>query len=164
MPSDDSLQLHWLRACYVMQVWNQSTCNNIVYPKLVEWGWHYIESDGMKKLACKWDSLHNNEKIIKYRNLWSKGCHCLTSKHLCGSRICSCVKSGRPCGPGCECTIKSCNNKAPDPTLAGLLEAIYPDNLEDPLLELMYDIDVQPDESDVLDEKCVLEKEDNSDD
>ena len=34
IPSNDALERHWKRACWVMTVWRQCTQNNIVYPPL----------------------------------------------------------------------------------------------------------------------------------
>ncbi len=131
LPSADALRLHWQRACWVTQYWKQCDQNHVNYADVLEWGWeNYIDSDGTQ-LVVKWDSEENRRKVNQYHKLWSKGCHCLTSRPLCGSKRCSCFNRGKPCGPSCDCAHNMCSNQPEDPSIPALLEQLYPLHEED---------------------------------
>jgi hypothetical protein len=124
VPSDNSLELHWMRTCYVKQIWLQADISAVNYPDITQWGWTFLENGS---LSVKWDSDHNFRNVENYRKLWTSGCHCLLNKKICGDRKCGCVKMLRPCGPACTCT-SACNNKPDDPSVDALLKARYPEN------------------------------------
>ena len=63
-------------------------------------GWK--TSDGC--LEIDWDDPLNCAKIRERVNLLLRGCSC---KKGCDTRQCSCLKTGKICGPGCRC----CNCK-----------------------------------------------------
>ena len=56
IPSYDALERHWKRSCWVQCVWNQATCNNIIYSVLHGNGWKQVDST---TLAIDWDSDSN---------------------------------------------------------------------------------------------------------
>ena len=56
MPSDDSLKLHWLRTCYVVNIWRQADKTLAEYEPLSQWGWCYSDEG---ELIVKWDSEDN---------------------------------------------------------------------------------------------------------
>ena len=122
LPSHDSLMLHWKRCCYVLQIWKQSDLSFMKYPDTTQWGWSFVEKD----LVFRWDSDANFRKVEKYRKLWTSGCKCRSVTKPCNNRTCGCRKSQKPCGPACACA-DTCHNKASDPSVEGLLQAIHPD-------------------------------------
>lgn len=123
LPSDDALMLHWKRCCYVMQIWEQADVTQMVYPDITNWGWSYVDNE----LVFMWDSVTNVKRIEKYRKLWTNGCKCKSVSRPCKSRSCGCRKFDKPCGPACMCCQDSCQNKAADPSIQGLMNAIYPE-------------------------------------
>jgi hypothetical protein len=38
VPSDQSLELHWMRSCYEMQIWSQADKAIVDYPDITKWG------------------------------------------------------------------------------------------------------------------------------
>ena len=64
-PSTDSLMFHWMRGCWVAQVWEQSTLDTILFPDLNKWGWHMKDI----KLCITWDTEENMPKQNSYETL-----------------------------------------------------------------------------------------------
>ena len=133
LPSHDSLMLHWKRCCYVLQIWKQSDLSFIKYPDITDWGWSFVDD---KDLVFRWDSDANFQKVEKYRKLWTSGCKCRSITKPCISRTCGCRKSQKPCGPACGCA-DTCHNKASDPSIPGLLQAIHPDADDSQVAEMV---------------------------
>ena len=142
LPSTDSLMFHWMRGCWVAQVWEQSTLNTIVFPDLNKWGWHMKDN----KLCITWDTAENMAKQNTVMKLWAKGCSC---KKGC-SRRCGCKnREGKSCGPACQCKGK-CSNAPPDPNLSNIIEIIMSHEEMDSLINLetpTLDIDLHTDSS-----------------
>jgi hypothetical protein len=134
LPSDDALLFHWKRCCYVLQIWEQADRTEMIFPDLKEWGWCYVD----KELVFKWDSKSNVQRIERYRKLWTSGCKCKSASRPCKSRACGCRKFDKPCGPACMCYQECCQNQPSDPTVDGLMRAMYPEeeNIID-IVELM---------------------------
>ena len=143
LPSHDSLMLHWKRCCYLLQIWKQSDLSFIKYPDITDWGWSFVDD---KDLVFRWDSDANFRKVEKYRKLWTSGCKCRSITKPCISRTCGCRKSQKPCGPSCGCA-DTCHNKASDPSIPGLLQAIRPD-ADDSQVAEMVPVSAQESESD----------------
>ena len=68
---------------------------------LKDYGW--IRVDG--QLQVVWDTPENTLKVKERLDFALSGCKCKTG---CKTRRCKCLKSGKTCGPGCECV--SCDN------------------------------------------------------
>ena len=112
LPSDEALKRHWNRACWVLNVWEQCTQNNIIYPPLVGNGWNLSNSN----LTIDWDSEENITNIRQTVALMRKGCGCKTG---CKSSRCKCKMAGNNCY-GCKC-IGCCN--LPNPTPAQVTDS-----------------------------------------
>ncbi len=89
-------------------------------------------------VVFKWDSKSNLQRIERYRKLWTSGCKCKSASRPCKSRACGCRKFDKPCGPACMCYQECCQNQPSDPTVDGLMRAMYPEeeNIID-IVELM---------------------------
>ena len=110
IPSDDALQRHWKRSCWVVSVWRQATQNHIIYTPLDGNGWKQPDPN---TLLLDWDSDNNIDRVRTIVALIKKGCGCKTG---CLSARCKCKKGGNYCGPGCKCH-RCCNlpaNASPD--------------------------------------------------
>lgn len=101
IPSDESLLQHWQRTCWVSHMWLQADCNNIVLQPVTEFGWKVVDNT----LTVVWDSNENMAMIQERVSQLLNGCKCKTG---CKTRRCSCRKSNRNCGEGCECS-NCCN-------------------------------------------------------
>jgi hypothetical protein len=110
IPSDDALQLHWCRCCWVNKVWQQADKKNIAFPDPNLYGW--VIEGGL--LSIKWDSEFNYKKTDQYVHLWTEGCTC--KKDKCQTKRCGCKRQDKSCGPGCLCKAL-CYNAPPDPTV-----------------------------------------------
>ena len=118
MPSYTSLWRHWLRSCWVAQMWKHSPKIDI-YSALPP-----PEASGWKKgstgsYEIDWDCSDFQTNVQETINYLTKGCTC---KKGCKTKQCSCKKNGRNCGPGCQCqgctnvllvTVTSRNSTAP---------------------------------------------------
>ena len=102
IPSDDSLERHWKRSCWVLAIWKQANSNNINYPPLIGNGWKRIDTD---TLQIDLDSDDNISEVRTRVALIKKGCGCKTGYM---TNRCKCKKSGSFCGPGCAC-LSCCN-------------------------------------------------------
>ena len=122
MPSNDALRYHFLRTCYVSEIWGKASQNIISYPPIIDWGWH-IGAD--LSVNVKWDSESNLSKVDQRIKLWTKGCGCKVS--MCKYNSCSCKKEGKSCGPGCVCKAQ-CLNHPEDPSIKAMLIALNPEN------------------------------------
>ena len=101
IPSIEALYRHWMRACWVIDMWRQAESNEIVLKPLELHGWKVNEG----KLAIEWDSDENIEKIQQRVRGLLKGCKCKTG---CRTNQCGCRPKGLQCSEGCEC--KDCIN------------------------------------------------------
>ena len=106
-PSFDALWCHWQKTCWV---WNTRLPVIMRLLDLTQYGWKIVDG----KLECDWESVGNREAVRQQVGLLFQGCSC-SSVTACSTRICSCVKKGQKCGPGCTCRCKNCSN-APRPT------------------------------------------------
>ena len=102
-PSFDALWRHWLRTCWVSNMWSQALQNHMTLLDLTQYGWMVVE----EKLECDWESAENQTAVRERVGLLFRGCSC-SSVTACSSRRCSCVKKGIKCGPGCRC--RNCSN------------------------------------------------------
>ena len=102
IPSHTALQQHWLRACWVLNMWNHAANNKIQFLPIDKHGWKELENgQGWKFL---WDT---EEHILSVRtrvNQLTRGCKC---KKGCHGR-CGCRQKGQYCGAGCKCM--NCSN------------------------------------------------------
>ena len=95
IPSEDALNRHWRRSCWVMTVWGKCTHNIINYPDLNGSGWKVSNGE----LAIDWDSEENQAKVRVMVSLIRKGCGCKTG---CNSSRCKCKRQEKFCY-GCKC-------------------------------------------------------------
>ena len=99
VPSFTSLWRHWLRSCWVSQMWQNSPLldlySSIPLPEHSGWMRH---SDG--SYVIDWEAPEIQEKIKHTIDFLTKGCSCKTG---CKSNRCGCRKKSSYCGPGCEC-------------------------------------------------------------
>ena len=114
LPSDDSLKLHWMRTCAVVNIWQQASKHNILLPPYDKWG---FGRDQDNKIIIKWDSDLNFRRTDIIVQLWTKGCSCKTG---CQGR-CGCRRGGKPCGPACACKA-NCLNAPDDPSVTSMLD------------------------------------------
>ena len=142
IPSDDALERHWKRSCWVLAVWKQANDNNINYPPLNGNGWKQTDSE---LLQIDWDSDFNICKVCTRVALIRKGCGCKTG---CMTNRCKCRKSGNHCGPGCAC-LSCCNLPAktnPEQVEVEVAETVNPDSdqsdsdLEAEVDDIMYHV------------------------
>ena len=113
IPSLAALHCHWLRSNYALLLWQQATHQYVTMPPLSIYGW-IVQEDG--SLACGWDSVENFSKVRAKVSFLSKGCSC---KSGCKTKICSCLKHSRLCGPGCKCI--DCENLSIKPVASKLV-------------------------------------------
>jgi len=103
VPSQTSLWRHWLRSCWISQMWQRSSQRDIYgsLPPPTEYGWKL--SDG--NYVIEWESPNAQQTIRDNIEFLLKGCTC---KSGCNTMKCGCRKKQRKCGPGCLC--QSCMN------------------------------------------------------
>jgi len=103
VPSQTSLWWHWLRSCWISQMWQQSSQLEIYgsLPPPTEYGWKL--SDG--NYITEWESPNAQQTIRDNIEFLLKGCTC---KSGCNTMKCGCRKKQRKCGPGCLC--QNCMN------------------------------------------------------
>ena len=96
-PTYTALQKHWEGACWVSQMWNNSTLED-PYSSLgnAEDGW--IKEEGVYKFD--WETEEVAQQITEIIQFLTKGCSC---KQGCTNMRCGCMKRGSFCGPGCDC-------------------------------------------------------------
>ena len=98
VPTYTSLWRHWLRSCWVHQMWQRSIHADM-YSSLSppeHSGW---TKDG-DTFAIDWEDTEVMSKIRGTINFLTKGCSC---KKGCATNNCGCRKKSNHCGPGCEC-------------------------------------------------------------
>ena len=95
VPSYTALWRHWLRTCWISEMYNNSPQQNLFegLPLPENSGWK-IEGSTFK---IDWDSPDMQDKV---KGFLTKGCSC---KRGCKTRQCGCRKKSQHCGPGCEC-------------------------------------------------------------
>ena len=76
--------------------WSSHTCPTEAFGWTIEGG----------KIGIEWDSQENLEMIRNSVSFLLKGCGCKTG---CTTARYKCVKSRKPCGPGCSCGTKCTN-------------------------------------------------------
>ena len=106
VPSITSLWRHWLRSCWVHEMWQNSSEEDL-YTSLP-----LPEESGWKKLddcySIDWEAPEIQEKVQESIEFLIKGCNC---KKGCKTAKCGCRKKARYCGPAClcqECTTIIC--------------------------------------------------------
>ena len=98
-PSYIALWCHWLRSCWVCQMWKNSPTDQL-YRDLSppeQSGWERNENGDY---SVDWDSPEACKQVQETIEFLIKGCSC---RKGCHTRQCGCRKKGRHCGPGCEC-------------------------------------------------------------
>ena len=102
IPTNDALYRHWRRTCWVVDMWHQSSQQELHLQPLTEFGWKMIGEE----LVCDWDSDKNVATVRERVHALTTGCHCKTG---CLSAKCSCKKRRKCCTGGCECL--NCSNR-----------------------------------------------------
>ena len=99
VPMYSALWRHWLRSCWVSQLWQNSHLSDVYssLPPPQTHGWA-LSSEGT--FSINWEAPDVQEKISMNIEILTKGCHCKTG---CKSKVCGCRKKLRHCGPGCDC-------------------------------------------------------------
>ena len=103
-PSHTALWRHWLRSCWIKQMWQHSR-NTDPYgalPPPEQCGW---SKDADAKYAIVWDAPDVQSEVEDNIKFLTKGCSC---KKGCKTKQCGCRRKSRMCGPGCECI--ACTN------------------------------------------------------
>ena len=121
VPSLEALQYHWLRSCWVLQVWQQAHSQQVTLAPLDGNGW-VINKDG--QLNILWDTPENMQKVKQRVRLLMNGCGC---KSGCRTGRCGCKKRSSVCGVGCHCI--NCENTEQDDVIRveryGIANVIY---------------------------------------
>ena len=93
----ESLWRHWLRSCWVGDMWRQAANNQYQLLDISQFGWKI--SNGELEIV--------NITYKKYKRVrvLSRRCSCKTG---CTTRRCSCLKEGVKCGKSCRCN--NCQN------------------------------------------------------
>ena len=104
MPTIMSLWRHWLRCCWVSQMW-QHSCQGDIFSSLLppeDSGW-LLKADG--NYIIDWEATEVQQMIKDNIEFLTKGCSCTKG---CRTLRCGCRKKQRSCGPGCLC--QGCTN------------------------------------------------------
>ena len=96
IPSTEALWRHWMRSCWVLDMWRQADKNTMSLAELTNYGWSITDS----VLAVDWDSNEHEEAVKERVLLLTKGCKCKTG---CMTRRCMCKRKGQSCSEGCSC-------------------------------------------------------------
>ena len=120
MPTTEALLLHWNRCMWIVAMWHSATLNSIDLPgmlghynvhtcicntviihlfcfaALTDYGWK--RENGVLEIV--WEVSENIAKSKSSLEFFLSGCKCKTG---CSTRICSCKKKDRKCGPSCSC-------------------------------------------------------------
>ena len=115
VPTFTSLWRHWLRSCWVSQMWQHSSQDDIstlqVLPPPESSGW-LLQADG--NYIIDWEA-HDVQQMIKDNiEFLTKRCSCTKG---CRTLRCGCRKKHRNCGPGClcqDCTNLNISESPPD--------------------------------------------------
>ena len=102
-PTITALWKHWSRACWIMEMWKNSTQRHLYLnlPEPEKQGWLRNDSG----YSIDWEAGEVKKQIQATLDFLSKGCSCKTG---CTSRRCGCRKMDKTCGAGCEC--RGCTN------------------------------------------------------
>ena len=128
IPSNDALDRHWKRTCWVLDMWKQSSQSTMLLKPLTDYGWR-IEGD---ELMYEWDSEENMAVVRQRVDTLLKGCHCKTG---CKTARCSCRKKETQCAAECEC-VNYYNRSSVHPTEDDSLLAV---SFEEEILEQSHD-------------------------
>ena len=101
VPSTEALYRHWIRSCWVVDMWSQAATNHMVLRPLTSHGWKISED----KLVFDWDSGENMDRVHQRVRGLLLGCKC---KGGCNTNHCGCKRRGVLCSEGCQC--RHCNN------------------------------------------------------
>lgn len=125
MPSHTSLWRHWLRSCWVAQMWGNSAEEDLQQslPSPEVCGW-MKNTDG--SYGIDWECPKVQHGVQETINFLTKGCSC---KKGCASRRCGCVSKGKNCGPGCLCN--NCVNVATSSPSDLVSHSMSSSNIED---------------------------------
>ena len=105
VPSYDALWRHWLRTCWISQMWGNSPQHDAMegLPLPEHSGWK-VDNDGDE---FDWESDEVQQRVKLTIDFLTRGCSC--KKRQCHKKSgCGCVRNSKYCGPGCEC--QSCLN------------------------------------------------------
>lgn len=105
MPTMTSMWRHWLRSCWVLSMWQNSTQADLYsdLPKPEASGW--VKSLQTGEYSIDWECPVVMSKVQTTIDFLTKGCGC---KKGCSSKQCGCRKRGTSCGPSCHCL--NCSN------------------------------------------------------
>ena len=123
VPSTTALWRHWLRSCWVSQMW-QNSCQHEVYKSLPppqQNGWHLDKGGGY---SIDWESEEVTARVKDVVDFLTRGCSC--KKNCCESSRCGCKRNKKHCGPGCECVM--CKNLPAPPVSISTTDN---DNIDD---------------------------------
>ena len=101
LPSVESLRFHWLRACWVSDVWLQADQASVSHLSLNDYGWA-VENGSVK---FKWDTPENIARVVDVVKQLTIGCSC---KKGCKTKKCKCHQAHQNCSVSCKC--RSCEN------------------------------------------------------
>ena len=104
IPTYTSLWRHWLRTCWVTNLWKHSPSPEPYdsLPPPEQCGWLKLPNC---TFIIDWEDPEIQSSIENNINSLLKGCSC---KSGCKTNRCGCKKKDSYCGPGCEC--HECNN------------------------------------------------------
>ena len=100
-PSHTALKLQWLRSVWILNMWSQSSSNEVTHLSPMDYGWNKSENGYKIQYDTDEQVLIVKQRVCKF----TKGCKC---KHGCRTKRCGCIKQGLQCGPGCRCL--NCEN------------------------------------------------------
>jgi len=98
VPFITALWRHWLCSCWVNQLWQNSSEEDVFssLPLPEESGWNKLD-DGY---TFDWEAPEIQSRVQEAIDFLIKGCSC---KKGCKTANCGCRKKGRYCGPTCLC-------------------------------------------------------------
>ena len=104
MPTTTAMWRHWMRSCWVANMWQSSTEENpyseLPPPQVCGW-----IKDENGEYTFDWECAEVQSRITDTIRFLTKGCSC---KKGCQTNQCGCRKKGNRCGPGCQC--QGCKN------------------------------------------------------
>ena len=150
-PSVEALWRHWLRTCWVSHYWSLATQNRYNILDVTLFGWKLVNG----VIEVDWDDPQNVSRVRERVQLLLHGCGC---KKGCTTRRCSCVKSGKKCGPGCTCC--NCANVVCGHSNVEELETV--ENAEDEAIRQQYFNELVDDDNDEEEEVHNPDSEDSS--
>ncbi|VDI76736.1 Hypothetical predicted protein [Mytilus galloprovincialis] len=102
MPTAEALKFHWMRGCWVSDMWDKALHSSVTLLNPMHYGWEMKPDYG---LSIIWDTPENYSRVEHTVLFLTKGCNCKTG---CVNNRCLCRRKGNVCGPGCSCTL--CKN------------------------------------------------------